>query len=194
MFLPKPFPTSSPPVSPEDCTAVDQDSSSNAALGSSVAAVTLNSAPQNLDKGPSGAPADHVTSRPAVDTIASATILESSGVPLAFEEMMQCMRRISLPSVDLLPSESILPSFSNLLEQFSIQFDCTLKDIATLRRAWECVASIAPPGQPGGSSADSRVAFVVPSHVVTRWYPEYNDRVSRPYSNTTQTPEEGTAY
>ena len=74
------------------------------------------------------------------------TTLDSSRVsPPAFDDLLECMNRISLPPVDgsLVP-ETVLPAFLSLREQFTDQHARTLKDIASMRLAWSCLATVAP--------------------------------------------------
>ena len=76
------------------------------------------------------------------------TTLHSSRVPPpAFDDLLECMNRILLPPIDgSLVTETILPAFLALREQFTDQHARTLKDIASMRQAWSCLAMVASLG------------------------------------------------
>ena len=87
--------------------------------------------------------------------------------PPAFDQLVQCMHRIALPSVDnsRVP-EAVLPAFLKMREQFTDQHARTLKDIASMRLAWSCLSTFEPPGPPGPPSDAAPLPACADSSVV----------------------------
>jgi WD40 repeat protein/regulator of replication initiation timing len=73
------------------------------------------------------------------------TSFDSSRVFSAFDGLVEHMQSIELPPLDTFHvSETVLPVLKTLMEQYSDQHSRTKKDIASLRSAWTCLASVAP--------------------------------------------------
>jgi hypothetical protein len=62
----------------------------------------------------------------------------------AFDILAQHMQSIELPPFHTLhATQTILPAFKTVLQQYADQHSRTKKDIANLRSAWACIASVA---------------------------------------------------
>ena len=73
------------------------------------------------------------------------TSFDSSRVFSAFDGLVEHIQSIELPPFDTFNvSETVLPVFKTLLQQYADQHGRTKKDIASLRSAWTCIASVAP--------------------------------------------------
>jgi regulator of replication initiation timing len=86
------------------------------------------------------------------------TSFDSSRVISAFDRLVEHMQSIELPPFDTFhASDTVLPVFKTLLQQYADQHSRTKKDIASLRSAWTCIASVAPyiPPQAVLESSDS---------------------------------------
>jgi hypothetical protein len=79
------------------------------------------------------------------------TSFDSSRVFSAFDGLVEHMQSIELPPLDTFHvSETVLPVFKTLLQQYADQYGRTKRDIASLRSAWTCISSVAPytPSEP----------------------------------------------
>jgi regulator of replication initiation timing len=77
------------------------------------------------------------------------TSFDSSRVISAFDGLVEHMQTIELPPFDTFQvSETVLPTFKTLLQQYADQHNRTKKDIASLRSAWTCISSVAPSTSP----------------------------------------------
>jgi hypothetical protein len=73
------------------------------------------------------------------------TSFDSSRLISAFDGLVEHMQSIELPPFDTFHvTEPVLPIFNTLLRQYADQHSRTKKDIASLRSAWICIASVAP--------------------------------------------------
>jgi hypothetical protein len=71
------------------------------------------------------------------------TSVDSSRVVSAFDGLVEHMQSIELPHIDIFPgTETVLPVLKTLLQQYGDQHSRTKKDIASLRSAWTCLASV----------------------------------------------------
>ncbi len=73
------------------------------------------------------------------------TSFDSSRVTSAFDELVEHMQSIELllPHTDIFPvTETVLPVLKTLIQLYADQHSRTKKDIANLRSAWTCLASV----------------------------------------------------
>ena len=74
------------------------------------------------------------------------------------------MQSIELPPLDAFHvSETVLPVFKTLLQQYADQHSRTKKDIASRRSAWTCIFSVAPCTPPQAVLESSGSAMVPPA-------------------------------
>ena len=77
------------------------------------------------------------------------TSFNSSRVFSAFDGLVEHMKSIEPPPLDTFRvSETVLPVFKTLLQQYADQHSRTKKDMASLRSAWTCISSVAPSTTP----------------------------------------------
>jgi ankyrin repeat protein len=92
------------------------------------------------------------------------TSFDSSRVISAFDGLVEHMQSIELPTLDTFHvSETVLPVFKTLLQQYADQHSRTKKDIASLRSAWTCISSVAPYTPPQAVLESSGSAMVPPA-------------------------------
>jgi ankyrin repeat protein len=94
------------------------------------------------------------------------TSFDSSRVISAFDGLVEHMQSIELPTLRLDTfhvSETVLPVFKTLLQQYADQHSRTKKDIASLRSAWTCISSVAPHTPPQAVLESSGSAMVPPA-------------------------------
>jgi len=84
------------------------------------------------------------------------TSSDSQGLSV-FDELVACMHRIVLPSVDESHAPASIAVAAGILrQQFTDQHGRTLRDIASLRLAWSSLATVFPPNRrPSTSDAES---------------------------------------
>jgi hypothetical protein len=88
----------------------------------------------------------------------------SSGVLRAFDRLVENMACISPPPLDTCEvPETIAPALSILHQQFTAQFERTVKDIEMLRRAWSCLHSVARPVYDTSASSPTSCIAEVPT-------------------------------
>jgi hypothetical protein len=74
------------------------------------------------------------------------TSFDSSRIFSAFDGLLHLMQSIELPTPsfdNVHVTETLLPVFKTLMEHYADQHSRTKKDIASLRSAWTCLASVA---------------------------------------------------
>jgi WD40 repeat protein len=91
------------------------------------------------------------------------TSIDSSRVISAFDGLVEHMQTIELPPFNTFQvSETVLPSFKTLLQQYADQHNRTKKDIASLRSAWTCISSFAPSTTPPQAVLESSGSATLP--------------------------------
>ena len=92
------------------------------------------------------------------------TYCDSSRVFSAFDGLVEHMQTIELPPFDTFQvSETVLPAFKTLLQQYADQHNRTKKDIASLRSAWTCISSVAPSTSPQAVLESSGSSILPPA-------------------------------
>jgi hypothetical protein len=86
-----------------------------------------------------------IVSKAETKFLSEMTSFDSSRVIFAFDGLVEHMQTIELPPFDTFQvSETLLPAFKTVLQQYADQHNRTKKDIASLHSAWTCIASVAP--------------------------------------------------
>ncbi len=92
------------------------------------------------------------------------TSFDSSRVIFAFNGLVEHIQSIELPPFDFFHvTETMFPVFKMLLQQYADQHSRTKKDIASLRSAWTCIASVATYTPPQAVLESSGSAILPPA-------------------------------
>ena len=107
----------------------------------------------------------------------------SSRVIAAFDGLVEHMQSIEPPPFDTFHvSETVLPVFKTLLQQYADQHSRTKKEIASLRSAWTCISLVAPYTPPQAVLESSGSAMLPPALSLPDAAPDAVSDVASGYS------------